>query len=125
MQIIQSPIGDIKPYATNPRKNTKAIDTVAKSLEQFGFQQPIVVDKNNYIIVGHTRYAAAKKLNLQTVPVLVADKLTDAEAKQYRIMDNRSNENAKWDEALLFDELSALLVNDDIVALSTQTGFTY
>lgn len=117
-------LSSITPYANNPRKNDKAVDVVANSITQFGFQQPIVVDKDNVIVVGHTRYKAAKKLQLKTVPITVADTLTPEQINAYRLMDNRSNENAKWDDDLLFTELQALLKDDDIVALSFETGFT-
>jgi ParB/RepB/Spo0J family partition protein len=124
MKIETVKITDLTPYGNNPRKNDSAVDTVANSIEQFGFQQPIVVDKNNVIIVGHTRYRAAKKLNLKEVPVIVADTLTDDQAKQYRLMDNRSNENSHWDDDLLFQELQSLLKDDDLAQLSFETGFT-
>lgn len=124
MLVTMHKIGDIKPYLNNPRKNAKAIDVVANSLEQFGFQQPIVVDSDKVIIVGHTRYQAAKKLGLVEVPVVIADTLTVEQTKQYRIMDNRSAENATWDNPLLFEELKSLLVDEDIQTLSYQSGFT-
>jgi ParB/RepB/Spo0J family partition protein len=124
MKVIDAPIGQIRPYSNNPRKNDKAIDTVVKSIEQYGFQQPIVVDINNEIIVGHTRYRAALKLALKTVPIYIADKLTPEQVKAYRIMDNRSNQNSKWDDDLLFDELTLLLANNTIQDLSSETGFT-
>ena len=114
----------IRPYEKNPRKNDKAIETVANSIEQYGFQQPIVVDKNMVIIVGHTRYRAAKKLNLTQVPVLVADNLDDKQTQAYRIMDNRSNENARWDDELLFKEFEELLQDSNIQDLSFDTGFS-
>ena len=124
MNIVMTPIADVKPYANNPRKNGKAIDVVADSLEQFGWQQPIVVDKDKIIIVGHTRYLAAKKLNLPQVPILIADTLTDEQTKQYRIMDNKSNEYAHWDDTLLLTELQSLLKDDNIQDLAYETGFT-
>lgn len=87
-------ITSLQPYERNPRKNDKAVNVVANSLEQYGFQQPIVVDNDRVIIVGHTRYRAAKQLGYTEVPVLVAKDLDDKQTKAYRIMDNRSNENA-------------------------------
>ena len=125
MLINQLPLNAIRPYENNPRKNDKAVETVARSLEQYGFQQPIVVDKNNIIVVGHTRYRAAKQLNLSTVPVLVAADLTDEQIKAYRIMDNKSNENSHWDDNKLFDELKELLGEEgNIQDLSYSSGFT-
>jgi DNA modification methylase len=124
MQIQQMNIGSIKPYENNPRKNDKAVDTVIRSIEEYGFQQPIVVDKNNIIIVGHTRYRAAKKLGLSSVPVLISDTLTEKQVIGYRIMDNRSNENAHWDDKLLIDEIKLLLDQDVLSIVSDNTGFT-
>lgn len=124
MQIISMPIGQIRPYANNPRKNDRAVKTVAESLEQYGFQQPIVVDRDNIIIVGHTRYRAAQSLGLKDVPVLVAKELTEKQAQAYRLMDNRSNENARWDDGMLLQELQDMLADIDIQEASRQSGFT-
>jgi len=101
-------IDDIIPYARNPRKNSRAVDKVAASIKEFGFQQPIVVDKDNVIIVGHTRWAAAKKLKLKKVPVIIADKLTPQQAKAYRIADNKTHDYSEFDEELLVLELEEL-----------------
>lgn len=124
MNIENRDINSIKPYANNPRKNERAVDVVANSIEQYGFQQPIVVDKDMVIIVGHTRYKAAKKLGLQTIPVSIADNLTQEQVNAYRIMDNRSSENAKWDEDKLIDELKELLSESTIQEVSYETGLT-
>ena len=99
-------LNEIKPYNNNPRK-IKNVDKVAKSIAEFGFQQPIVVDKNNIIIVGHTRFQASKQLELEKVPVLIAD-LTEQQAKAYRIVDNRLNEDNEWDKDLLNIEIDDL-----------------
>ena len=119
MNIIDLPINDITPYARNPRKNDKAVVKVQASIKEFGFQQPIVVDKDNVIIVGHTRWEAAKKLKMKTVPVQVASNLSPEQAKAYRLMDNRSNEEAEWDDEMLRLELEEL---DGLIDLSL-TGF--
>ena len=124
MKIDMMPISAIRPYEKNPRKNDRAVEAVANSIEQYGFQQPIVVDNNMVIVVGHTRYRAAQKLNLQQVPVLVAVNLDDKQTQAYRIMDNRSNENARWDDDLLVQELEELLKDSNIQDLSFDTGFT-
>ena len=108
------------PYARNPRNNTAAIDAVKASIAEFGFRQPIVVDEKLVVIVGHTRLEAAKQLGLKTVPVHVAEGLTPAQAKAYRIMDNRSHENAEWDDELLRLEFGDLRLDDFDLAL---TGF--
>jgi len=102
------PITDIRPYENNPRLNDDAVDAVAASLQEFGFRQPIVVDTEGVIIVGHTRYKAALKLGLEKVPVHVARGLTPAQVKAYRIADNRTADLAVWDYELLPIELSEL-----------------
>ena len=124
MLVEQMEITSLQPYERNPRKNDKAVKVVANSIEQYGFQQPIVVDNDRVIIVGHTRYRAAKTLGLQKVPVLVANELTDKQAQAYRIMDNRSNENADWDEQALFQELEDLITDSTIQDLAYDTGYT-
>ncbi len=115
----------IKPYEQNPRKiSQKAIQTVADSITQYGFQQPIVVDKDFCIIVGHTRWQAAKELNIKQVPVIRAEKLTAEQSNAYRIMDNKSNENTKWDDKQLLDQLQQLIKDENLQELSYETGFT-
>ena len=101
-------IADIKPYKNNPRKNDKAVDIVEKSIKEFGFKNPIVLDKNNEIIVGHTRLRAAKKIGLTEVPVIFAEELTPEQVKAFRIMDNKSSEIAKWDFDLLKVEFESM-----------------
>ena len=102
------PIKSIRPYEKNPRRNDEAVDAVAASIKEFGWQQPIVVDKDGVIIAGHTRYKAAKKLKCDTVPVVVADDLTEDQVKAYRLADNKTGELAEWDTALLDEELAEL-----------------
>lgn len=108
-------IDGVKPYDKNPRKNDKAVDKVAKSLELYGWQQPIVVDRENVIVVGHTRWKAAKKLGMKTVPVVEAKKdgewLSDAECRAYRIADNKTSEFSEWDDELLHVELEAIRID--------------
>lgn len=108
MNIINVSIDKIKPYENNPRDNDNAVEGVAKSIKAYGWQQPIVVDKDNVIIVGHTRYRAAQKLGMKTVPVLVADKLNEQQVKAYRLADNKTGENAIWDNKKLLKELESL-----------------
>ena len=120
MQIKSIETNKILPYINNPRKNLN-IDKVASSIKEFGFQQPIVIDKNNTIIVGHTRFEAAKKLGLKEVPVQIAD-LTETQAKSYRIADNRLNEDASWDTKLLNLEFNDLLSKEfdlDLLGFTT------
>ncbi|MCT3602242.1 site-specific DNA-methyltransferase [Lactobacillus acidophilus] len=111
MKVESKSIDEVTPYENNPRNNDQAVDAVANSIKEFGWQQPIVVDKNMIIIVGHTRYKAAKKLGLTKVPVVVATNLSDEQAKAYRLADNKSGELADWNEDLLTDELGSI---DDI-----------
>jgi DNA modification methylase len=115
------PIDVVIPYARNARKiPERAVDKVAASIREFGWQQPIVVDKEGVIICGHTRLLAAKKLALDQVPIHVAAHLTPAQVKAYRLMDNRSHEEAGWDEDLLGPELEELSTLDFDLGL---TGF--
>lgn len=109
MKIKDINIGDLIPYEKNPRKNEVAIDYVKNSIEQFGFRVPIVIDKNNVIVCGHTRYVAAKQLGLVLVPCVVADDLTDEQISAYRLADNKVAEFSEWDMSLLNEELEQLL----------------
>src|SRR5574340_1258497 len=101
-------ISDIKPYPGNPRQNDAAVDAVAASIRQFGFRQPVVVDCEGVIVVGHTRRKAAQRLGLEKVPVHVAKDLTPAQIKAYRIADNKTADLASWDYDLLPIELADL-----------------
>lgn len=105
MKVIETNISEVMPYDNNPRFNDNAVDKVAKSIEQFGFQQPIVVDKNMVIIVGHTRYEAAKELGLETIPVVVADMLSAEQVNAYRLVDNKTAEYSSWDFEKLEQEI--------------------
>src|ERR1700732_4434648 len=98
-------ITSIRPYENNPRINDAAVDAVAKSIKEFGFRQPIVVDEEGVIIVGHTRYKAALKLGMKKVPVHVAKGLTPAQAKAYRLADNQTATMSSWNEERLPLEL--------------------
>jgi DNA modification methylase len=108
VKVEQLPIDQITPYARNPRKNDKAIAKVAASIKEFGFRQPLVVDRDMVVVVGHSRLFAAQQLGLCEVPVHVAAELTPEQAKAYRIMDNRSAEEAEWDWDRLKLELADL-----------------
>ena len=108
LKIIQMPIGNLRPYDKNPRVNDDAIDPVAKSISEFGFRSPIVVDKDNVIICGHTRLKAAQKLGLTTVPVHVAADLSPEQVKALRLADNRTSELSRWDLELLGLEVEDL-----------------
>lgn len=104
-RVAEVPIDSIRPYWRNPRRiSSEAVDKVAKSLAEFGWQQPIVTDRDGVIIVGHTRHAAARQLGWDVVQVSVAD-LDDEKAKQYRLIDNRTAELSHWDHEALLTEL--------------------
>lgn len=119
MNVQMKRIDEIRPYENNPRKNEQAVDAVAASIQEFGFRQPIVIDKNGVIIAGHTRYKAAKSLGLTEVPCEIASDLTDEQAKAYRLADNKSGELASWDYELLDVELEELQADFDM----TDFGF--
>lgn len=108
MKTVELTLDKIKPYENNPRNNDGAVDAVAASIEKFGFQQPLVLDKDNVIIVGHTRYKAAIKLGLETVPCVIANNLTEEQCKAYRLADNKVGELAQWDHAALNIELEGI-----------------
>lgn len=97
MNILELNIKEVVPYANNPRKNDESVDAVAESIRQFGFKVPIIIDKNNVIVAGHTRLKAAKKLGLKQVPCLRADDLTDEQIKAFRLADNKVAELSTWD----------------------------
>lgn len=105
MKVVNIDIDNIKPYSKNPRINDNAVDYVAKSIKEFGFKVPIVIDKNNVIVAGHTRYKASKQLGLKEVPCIVAGDLTEEQIKAFRLADNKVSEFADWDIDLLNDEL--------------------
>lgn len=108
MNIVKLKVSDLIPYINNPRNNENAVDKVASSIKEFGFKVPIVIDKNNVVVNGHTRLLASKKLGLEEVPCIIADDLTDAQIKALRIADNKTSEYATWDEELLKIELEQL-----------------
>ncbi len=112
MKITEVSVKELKPYAKNTKKHDKTqIANVAESIKQYGFVQPIVVDKDNSIVIGHCRYEAAKKLKLETVPCVCVDELTDEQVKALRIVDNKSNESP-WDMEFLADELAEIDLSD-------------
>ena len=112
LDIEQWPIGDVKPYAKNPRAiSDRAVEMVSNSLNDFGFRQPIVVDAKGVIIAGHTRHLAAQRLGMLTVPVHVAKDLDAKKARAYRLADNKTGELADWLDVLLAEEVAALAID--------------
>lgn len=105
MKIVKLKLSQIKPYENNPRRNDNAVDAVAESIKQCGYCSPILVDENNVILAGHTRYKALQKLGCEEVEVVVKSGLTDDQKRKYRLLDNKTNELAEWDFDLLAEEL--------------------
>ena len=121
MKIIEMDISEVIPYANNPRDNSKAIDAVAASIREFGFKVPVVIDRNNILITGHTRLEAARKLGIQKIPAIRAADLTEAQVKAFRLADNKVGEIATWDDSALAAELQAL---DDLDFDMSEFGFS-
>lgn len=119
MKIRNIKLADLVPYEGNPRRNEAAVAKVVASIEAFGFRVPIVADENLVILAGHTRLLAAQELGLKTVPVHVAEGLTEDQKRAYRIADNRVAEESEWDEEKLRAELEALQGDFDL----SLTGF--
>lgn len=117
MNIVNVNINDIIPYDKNPRFNDEAVEYVANSIKEFGFKVPVVLDKNNVIITGHTRVKACEKLGIEQVPCIYADDLTEEQVKAFRLADNKVSELSTWD----WDKLNLEL--DDIVLDMKQFNF--
>ena len=109
MNIVNFKIEDLIPYENNPRINDDAVEYVKNSIKEFGFKVPIVIDKNNVIVAGHTRYKACKELGINEIPCIVADDLTDEQVKAFRLADNKVSEKAQWDLSKLDEELGNIL----------------
>lgn len=114
MTIVDKKLTELKPYEKNPRHNKEAIKGVANSIKEFGFKVPIVIDKNNVIVAGHTRYQASLELGLETVPCIIADDLTPKQIKAFRLADNKTAEKSYWDFDLLNQELADIGVDIDM-----------
>lgn len=108
MQVFEKKISELKEYINNPRKNDKAVEYLKNSIRDFGFKVPIVIDKDNVIVCGHTRLKAAKALKMKTVPCIIADDLTDEQIKAFRLADNQVTGLSTWDNEMLDAELEAL-----------------
>lgn len=109
IQIIKKNVNELVPYENNPRHNDDAVEYVANSIEQFGFKVPIIIDKDNVIVAGHTRLKAAKKLGMQYVPCILADDLSDEQVRAFRLADNKVGELAGWDFTKRDEELAKIL----------------
>lgn len=119
VEITMCKIEELTPYENNPRNNDMAVDAVAESIKQFGFKNPVIIDKDGVIVAGHTRYKAAKKLGITDIPCISANDLSDEQIKAFRLADNKTAELAEWDEDLLGKEMSGI-INIDM----SQFGFS-
>lgn len=104
-QLVNIKLNDIIPYENNPRHNDNAVDAVIESIKQCSYIAPIIVDENNVILAGHTRYKALKQLGYEEIDVIIKSGLTDEQKRKYRLLDNKTNELATWDFELLENEL--------------------
>ena len=109
MEIVQIPVKDIVEYENNPRLNDRAVGPVAKSIEEFGFKVPILLDAENVIVAGHTRLKAAKELGMEEVPCIYCDDLTPEQVKAFRLADNKVAEFSGWDYKKLEQETAELV----------------
>jgi len=105
MNIVEVAVSDLVPYENNPRNNSASVDKVAESIKAFGFKIPILIDKSNVIIAGHTRVKAAERLGMDSVPCILVDDLTEAQIRAFRLIDNKTSEIADWDYDKLREEL--------------------
>ena len=112
--IVYKSLDEITPYERNPRNNAEAVGYVKESIRQFGFKVPIVIDRNNIIVAGHTRYKASLELGLESVPCIVADDLTPKQIKAFRLADNKVAEKSYWDFDLLNEELTDIGIDIDM-----------
>ena len=108
IQIVYKKIGDLKPYKKNAKKHPKEqVERIANSIKEFGFTQPVIIDKDNCVVAGHGRILGAKKAGLKTIPTVKLESLTEEQIKAYRLVDNKTNES-DWDFSLLDEELGIL-----------------
>lgn len=109
MEIVYKKVDDLIPYKNNPRINDEAVEYVANSIKEFGFKVPIVIDKDNIIIAGHTRLKASEQLGIKEVPCIIADDLSEEQVKAFRLADNKVSEVATWDFNMLDKELEEII----------------
>lgn len=109
MEIVYKKVNELIPYENNPRINDEAVEYVKNSIKEFGFKVPIVIDKNNVIVAGHTRLKASLELGLKEVPCIIADDLSEKQIKAFRLADNKVSEKSQWDFSKLDEELDSIL----------------
>lgn len=120
MQIKQVAIKDIQPYDNNPRKNDQTVDLLKRSISEFGFKVPVILDSKGVLIAGHTRVLAAKELGIKEVPAVIAEDLTEEQVRAFRILDNKVQEYSTWDYDKLATEMDAILESEYDILM---TGF--
>lgn len=108
IKLLDVPVSRIKPYWNNPRDNSEAVKYLVKSIKDYGFKNPLILDKEFVVICGHTRLEAAQQLGIKKLPCIIADDLTDEQAKAYRLADNKVQEFSSWDFEKLQDELGGI-----------------
>ena len=111
IKIVEKNIDELVPYENNARINDGAVDSVANSIDAFGFKVPVIIDKNNVLVAGHTRVKAAKKLGLQKVPCIIADDLDEDQIKAFRLVDNKASELAEWDFEKFAEEIKDIEID--------------
>lgn len=111
-QIVYKRVDELELNSKNPRKNDNAVGTVAKSIEKYGFKNPLIIDTNNIVYCGNTRLKAARLLGIEEVPCIIADDLTKKQIREYALLDNKTNELADWDFELLEEELKELSLDE-------------
>lgn len=109
-EVTEIPISEVRPYENNPRLNDRAVPMLMESIRTFGFNVPIIIDKDNVVIAGHTRLKAAERLGMKTVPCVRAEDLSEEQARAFRLADNKAAELARWDFEKLYGELESLKV---------------
>lgn len=112
LNIIEKPVDEVLEYEWNPRRNDKAVGSVRKSIEKFGFRNPIILNQNNVILAGHTRIKAAKAASRDTVPCIVISHLSPEEERAFRLADNRVGEFSEWDPDRLAEEMESIGADD-------------
>ena len=124
IQIVYKKIGDLKPYKKNAKKHPKEqVERIANSIKEFGFTQPVIIDKDNCVVAGHGRILGAKKAGLKTIPTVKLESLTEEQIKAYRLVDNKTNES-DWDFSLLDEELGILAQDIDMELFGFDTDMT-
>lgn len=120
LEIVYKKLEELKPYSNNPRNNKKAIEPVMESIKLYGFRVPIIIDQNNVIVAGHTRYEASKRLGLEKVPCLTTEDLDEKQIKAFRIIDNKTQEFAEWDKQMLKIEMQDLKIDRDLFKIKIE-----